>query len=373
MSVQEIKNKLEDLKQKIAPTLQSVKLPQIKQQLAEMQDKMQESGFWDDSQFASDFARRTALVQKQVESWERLTTDLEEALALCQGVDLSLEDESFLEQEAVRLHKLYEDCRLNALFSGKHDSSEAVFAIHAGAGGTDAQDWAEMLLRMYLRFCEKKGFKVETLEMSKGAEAGIKSVLLDVRGEYAYGLLKAEAGVHRLVRLSPFNPAHTRETSFALVEVLPKLEEAESVTLNPTDLKIEATTASGHGGQSVNTTYSAIRITHIPTGLKVSIQNERSQYQNKELAMKILASRLQLLEDERLEQEKKDLRGEFKSAEWGNQIRSYVLHPYKLVKDHRTGLESTDPETVLSGDLDEFIEKFLEFEQTKKNDKAQKV
>jgi len=184
--------------------------------------------------------------------------------------------------------------------------------------------------------------------------------VVEVKGPFAYGLFKSEAGVHRLVRLSPFNPAHTRETSFALLELLPVLEEKEKFEVNPKDLKIEANTASGHGGQSVNTTYSAIRITHIPTGIRVSIQNERSQHQNRELAMKILMSKLKALEEEKLQKEKLELRGEFKSAEWGNQIRSYVLHPYKMVKDHRTNFESTDPEGVLEGELDEFVEKYLE-------------
>jgi peptide chain release factor 2 len=213
---------------------------------------------------------------------------------------------------------------------------------------------------MFLRYCEKKGFSTKILEKSVGSEAGLKSVTVEVTGPYAYGYLKSEAGVHRLVRLSPFNPAHTRETSFALLELLPVLEKQEELTLDPKDLNIEANTSSGHGGQSVNTTYSAIRITHIPTGIKVSIQNERSQHQNKELALKILSAKLKTIEEEKLTAEKKELRGEFKSAEWGNQIRSYVLHPYKMIKDHRTNYETSDTEGVLNGELDNFVEKYLE-------------
>jgi peptide chain release factor 2 len=258
------------------------------------------------------------------------------------------------------LEKEYSKNRFVALLSKKYDDHSAIFSLHSGAGGVDAQDWAGMLLRMFLRYSEKKGFSTEILELSKGDQGGVKTAVVEVKGPFAYGLFKSEAGVHRLVRLSPFNPAHTRETSFALLELLPVLEEKEKFEVNPKDLKIEANTASGHGGQSVNTTYSAIRITHIPTGIRVSIQNERSQHQNRELAMKILMSKLKALEEEKLQKEKLELRGEFKSAEWGNQIRSYVLHPYKMVKDHRTNFESTDPEGVLEGELDEFVEKYLE-------------
>jgi len=224
----------------------------------------------------------------------------------------------------------------------------------------DAQDWADMLLRMILRYCEIKKLSTEIIETSRGEQGGLKSAVVEAKGPFAFGLLKSESGVHRLVRLSPFNPAHKRETSFALIELLPELQKDEEFKLDPKDLKIEANTASGHGGQSVNTTYSAIRITHIPSGIKVSIQNERSQHQNREIAMKILMARLKTLEEEKLQKEKIALRGEYKSAEWGNQIRSYVLHPYKLVKDHRTDFESSDPESVLNGELDEFVERYLE-------------
>jgi peptide chain release factor 2 len=219
---------------------------------------------------------------------------------------------------------------------------------------------------MLLRYCERKGFTYEIVEQSRGQDGGIKSCVVQVQGNFAYGLLRSEAGVHRLVRLSPYNPAHTRETSFALVELLPLLEGPGEFSLKPEDLKIEATTSSGHGGQSVNTTYSAIRMTHIPTGIKVSIQNERSQHQNREIAMKILGAKVKAFEEEKLAERKQELRGEFKSAEWGNQIRSYVVHPYKMVKDHRTGYEVTDPDSVLNGELDKFVEAYLE-EMAKKS------
>lgn len=257
------------------------------------------------------------------------------------------------------LRDQFEQMRLTTFLSGKYDDHDAIMSIHAGAGGVDAQDWAEMLLRMFTRFCEKKDFKVTIIDQSRGAEAGIKSVVLEIQGHYAYGYLKSEAGVHRLVRLSEFNPAHTRETSFALVEVLPAIEETE-FKLNLEDVEIEAKTSRGHGGQSVNTTYSAIRSTHKPTGTTVTIQNERSQAQNKEQALKILASKIAALEEEKRQKERLELRGEFHSAEWGNQIRSYVLHPYKLVKDHRTNYETSSAEDVLEGDLEEFIKHYLE-------------
>lgn len=360
--MQDLIKKTQTLLDEIKKLSGSLNLSQKEQRLLELEDLMQAPGFWDDQATAQGISQEYNSLKQVTDFWSSLQKDVEGLLAMAQ--EANDDDRATIETELNKLDASYQKNRFQALLSKKYDDHPAIFSIHAGAGGTDAQDWAEILLRMYLRYCEKKGFKTDTLELNRGQDAGIKSVTVEVRGAFAYGLLRSEAGVHRLVRQSPFNPAHTRETSFALLELLPVLEEKEQITLDPKDLKIEATTSSGHGGQSVNTTYSAIRITHIPSGIKVSIQNERSQHQNKELAMKILAARLQALEDEKLAKEKKELRGEFKSAEWGNQIRSYVLHPYKLVKDHRTNFESSDPDKILDGEIDEFVEQYLEW-QTK--------
>lgn len=357
----ELIKRLEALKLEILNLKSNLNLPQKEQRVLELEDVMQGEGFWNDNEKAQKISQEYTQLKNFYDFWIGLEKETLELLEMVKNnSDESTETTFYLEKQTKDLEGKYKKNRLVALFTGKYDDHNAIFAIHAGAGGTDAQDWAEILLRMFLRYCEKKGFLTDVLDISKGSEAGIKSVTVEVTGTYAYGFLKSEAGVHRLVRLSPFNPAHTRETSFALLELLPVLEEKEGMLMDPKDLKIEANTASGHGGQSVNTTYSAIRITHIPSGIKVSIQNERSQHQNKELALKILASKLKALEEEKLAKEKKELRGEFKSAEWGNQIRSYVLHPYKMVKDHRTNFETSDPDSVLNGELDEFVEKYLE-------------
>jgi peptide chain release factor 2 len=351
----------ESLLSEINKLKSKLKLEAKLQRLLELEDQMQSTGFWNDNENAQKITSEHNQIKQFVDFWQNLEKNTQELVTLIQSnTDESAETQSYLEKQVTELEQQYSKNRIVLLLSKQYDDHNAIFSIHAGAGGTDAQDWAEMLLRMFLRYCDNKGFKTEIVDQSKGGEAGIKSVTVEVSGPFAYGYLKSEAGVHRLVRQSPFNPAHTRETSFALLELLPMLEEQEAMVLDPKDLNIEATTSSGHGGQSVNTTYSAIRITHIPTGLKVSIQNERSQHQNKEIAMRILRARLQTLEDEKLAKEKKELRGEFKSAEWGNQIRSYVLHPYKLVKDHRTNFESTDPDKILNGELDDFVEKYLE-------------
>ncbi len=357
----ELIKKLEILLQELAELKGHLNLPQKEQKILELEDQMQAPDFWTDNQVAQKTSQEYKQLKDFYDFWQGLEKEVSELLEMARANrDESEETVAYLKKQAGDLEGKYRHNRFLALLSKKYDDHNAIFSLHSGAGGVDAQDWADMLLRMFLRYCEKRGLSTEVLELSRGEQGGLKTCVVEARGPFAYGLLKSEAGVHRLVRLSPFNPAHTRETSFALMEILPILEGQEELKIDPKDLKIEANTSSGHGGQSVNTTYSAIRITHIPTGIKVSIQNERSQHQNREIAMRILMSKLKALEEERQQAEKKAIRGEFKSAEWGNQIRSYVLHPYKMVKDHRTAYETSDPESVLNGELDEFVEKFLE-------------
>jgi peptide chain release factor 2 len=260
-----------------------------------------------------------------------------------------------------QLQKEFEKLEFLLLFSSQYDRENAILSIHAGTGGVEAQDWAAMLLRMYLRFCQKKGFLSKIVDENRGQKAGLKSVVLEIAGHYAYGNLKSEAGVHRLVRISPFDAERMRHTSFALVEVVPELEASEQSAIKESDLKIETMRSSGHGGQSVNTTDSAVRITHLPTGLVVKCQNERSQLQNKKMALKILQAKLVKLKELAQGQELAEIRGEVLAAQWGSQIRSYVLQPYKMVKDHRTDLESHNPQAVLDGELDVFFKNYLRY------------
>ncbi|MFA5994447.1 MAG: peptide chain release factor 2, partial [Parcubacteria group bacterium] len=315
--------------------------------------------FWDDSQKASGIMQEVEELRREIQELSTLETELDELLEMAGIISEDGEESLEIEKRIVEIEVLIDKLEFKILLGGEYDRSDVIMAIHAGAGGVDAQDWTEMLLRMYLRFCEKKGWRTKILSESRGGEAGIKSVTLEISGPYAYGYLQSEAGVHRLVRLSPFNSDNLRQTSFALVEILPVIEEMAEVQINPQDVRVDVFRSSGAGGQSVNTTDSAVRITHIPTQTVVTCQNERSQLQNKEQAMKILRAKLHQQHLALKEAEKKQLRGEYASAEWGSQIRSYVVHPYKMVKDHRTKHETTDAEGVLAGDLQEFMEAYL--------------
>jgi peptide chain release factor 2 len=272
------------------------------------------------------------------------------------GDDTLAED---LEKEIKAIQQELEKREFDAMLSGEYDRGDALLAIHAGAGGNDAQDWAEMVQRMYLRWAEKRGYDTETLDLTPGEEAGIKSTTISISGLYAYGYLRSEKGVHRLVRISPFDSSNRRHTSFILVEILPQVEDDESIKINPSDLRIDTFRSAGAGGQSVQKNDTAVRITHIPTGIVASCQNERSQTQNREMAMKVLKGRLLAIKQQERKEKIEELRGEYQKAEWGSQIRSYVLHPYHMVKDHRTEFESGNTEAVLDGDLDPFIESYL--------------
>ena len=303
--------------------------------------------------------RQLSEAQRMVQLWRRLekrTTDIAELISLTEeDASLQVEIQSEIESIASRLDEL----ELQMAFSSEYDARNAILTIHAGAGGTESQDWAEMLLRMYLRWAERRGYKAKILDISPGDEAGIRSAVIGVSGDYTCGYLKSEHGVHRLVRLSPFNADHARHTSFALIEVMPEAEADVDVKIEPDDLKVDVFRSSGPGGQHMQKTSSAVRLTHLPTGLTVICQNERSQHQNKETALKILQARLLVLELAERAEERAKLKGKRVTAGWGNQIRSYVLHPYKMVKDHRTDYQTSDADAVLDGELDGFITAYL--------------
>jgi len=333
---------------------------ELERTVASLESEMASPGFWDDRRRAEAAAKeleRTRSVQKRLAA---VSGEVEE-IELLHGMAVEAGDEEELASLEKRLTSLGEELRrfrIELEFSGEHDAGDCYVSINAGAGGTDSQDWAEMLLRMYGRFGERMGFRTALLEVSPGDTAGIRSATLEFAGTYAYGNLRSEKGVHRLVRLSPFDSAHRRHTSFAAVSVVPVMEE-ETFAIDPKDLRIDTYRASGAGGQHVNVTDSAVRITHEPTGIVVSCQNERSQHQNKETALRVLRARLgEILRQEQADR-LEELQGELKGIEWGSQIRSYVLHPYRMVKDHRTGAETGNVDAVLDGDLVPFVEAFL--------------
>jgi peptide chain release factor 2 len=302
--------------------------------------------------------KTASTLRNEAESWNSLKRQVHDLSDLAKLDDESLRAD--LESEIAKLEADLEKRSFAAMLSGPYDRDDAILAIHAGAGGTDSQDWAEMLQRMYLRWAEARGFEAEVLDTTPGEEAGIKSTTVAVAGEYAFGYLRSEKGVHRLVRLSPFDAAHRRHTSFALVEVLPQVSMDDAgIEIHPNDIKMDVFRSSGAGGQNVQKNATAVRLTHIPTGIVVTCQNERSQTQNREFAMRILRARLLELRQAEKEEERAILRGEYTKAEWGSQIRSYVLHPYQMVKDHRTEFQSGNAQAVLDGELDEFMETYL--------------
>lgn len=321
--------------------------------------QMQEPDFWSDNERATKISKSQSALQSRIDFWDKLINDAAELVELAELHDSALEDE--VKSSYDNLLTTFNKAKRELQFSEPHDKSNVILSIFAGAGGTDAQDWAEMLLRMYSRWAEKEGLKTVVVDKSSGDEAGIKSVTMEiVGGSFLYGKLKSENGVHRLVRLSPFNADNLRQTSFAKVDVMPEVESPDEVQIDEKDLKVDVYRSGGKGGQSVNTTDSAVRITHLPTNIVVSIQNERSQLQNKEMAMKILRSKLAQLKLEQHKDKISELKGPNEQAAWGNQIRNYVMHPYSMVKDTRTKHETTDVQGVLDGNIDGFSEAYLD-------------
>ena len=350
--------------EEIAGAKDALHFSSLEQELEAVDRELNEPEVWNNPDYAQSLAKKSASLRQTIQPWQTLSVQLSDIAELMELGDDDLLPEFTSQIDA--LEQELEKRRIDLLFSGKYDRREAVVRISAGVGGLDAQDFAAMLERMYLRWAEKSDMKVDTLERSANDDGGLKTVVIEISGPFAYGKLRSENGVHRLVRLSPFNSDNLRQTSFALVEVLPKIDAPDEVTIDQNDLKIDVYRSGGHGGQSVNTTDSAVRVTHIPTGLVVAIQNERSQIQNRETALKILRSKLLAMQLEQHADSISELRaGE--SANWGSQIRNYVLHPYTMVKDTRTKYEDRDAQGVLDGKLDDFMLAFLEKAQRDSN------
>ncbi|MBV7505747.1 peptide chain release factor 2 [Bacillus sp. sid0103] len=361
MELAEIRNELEKTAKKLADFRGSLDLENKEARIAELDDEMLQPEFWNDQQAAQTVISEANGLKDQVNEFYELNNSFENLELTYELVKEESDEElrAELEDELQQLTARLSQFELQLLLSEEYDKNNAILELHPGAGGTESQDWGSMLLRMYTRWAEKKGFKVETLDYLPGDEAGIKSVTLAIKGHNAYGYLKAEKGVHRLVRISPFDASGRRHTSFVSCEVMPEFNEEIQVDIRTEDLKIDTYRATGAGGQHINTTDSAVRITHLPTGVVVTCQSERSQIKNREAAMKMLKSKLYQLEIERQEQELLEIRGEQKEIGWGSQIRSYVFHPYSMVKDHRTSTESGNVQAVMDGDLDQFINAYL--------------
>ena len=354
-----LRKKVENLRADVESAAGRLKLAELETELKNLRGQMAKPDFWQDAQKAQEMSKREADIARHILPWRDLQRSADELFELVKIGDAKMDNE--LQDQLSALSSQFSTLKRDLRFSGPFDDHDVILSIYAGAGGTDAQDWAQMLLRMYIRWAESKNLEIKTIDQSAGEEAGIKSATIKFsNGDFLYGKLAGEHGVHRLVRLSPFNADHLRQTSFAKVEVMPAIDKPGEVQLDEKDLKIDVFRAGGHGGQSVNTTDSAVRVTHIPTGITTSIQNERSQLQNKETALGILRSKLVQLQMEQHAENLSQLKGPSQSAEWGNQIRSYVLHPYKQVKDLRNGYETTDPDKVLDGNLDPLIDTWLE-------------
>ncbi|MDP8950054.1 MAG: peptide chain release factor 2 [Actinomycetota bacterium] len=360
----ELRVKTSELEERLAELEAFFDVEGLRSEATELGEQMSRPNFWDDPEKARELSARFSRVEGRIKLLEDLRTrlsDSEEYLNLAEELLELEEGDPLLEvgEELRQIEKVLEEQEVARLFAGEYDEGDAILTINSGAGGVDSQDWAEMLARMYRRWAERRGFGLEVIEYTEGEEAGIKSATFTVSGEYAFGLLSAERGVHRLVRISPFDASSRRHTSFASVAVAPVVSDAVEVEIDEKDLKVDTYRASGAGGQHVNKTDSAVRITHLPTGIVVQCQNERSQHQNREVAMRVLRARLFELEREKREREIAAQSGEKADIEWGSQIRSYVLHPYKLVKDHRTGEETANVDRVLDGDLDAFVYAYL--------------
>ena len=336
-------------------------LDKLVKQIEESEKKSTDEDFWKDNFKATNFLKALTFKKNLLEKYTTLNNLSKEIIEICE-ISIELNDENDLPniiQNFETLQSLHSEISIQLKLNGKFDSRNAIIGIKQGAGGIDAQDWSEILVRMYKRWSERKGFKLDVLHLSTGDEAGIKSIVMKIEGNFAYGLLQSEKGAHRLVRISPFDTGQRRHTSFSLVEIMPELEKEEEIVIDPKDLRIDVFKAGGAGGQSVQKNSTAVRITHIPTNIKVSVQNERSQLLNRELAMKILQSRIMELEIIKNRQKEAEIKGEHISADFGSQIRSYVMHPYKLVKDHRTNVEYSNIDDVLDGNIDSFIESYL--------------